>query len=151
MGHRDNPAHPGATGCPGDYLYPAVADIGRRAVELLRMAEGKPTTPPKPAETVLLARVVKGDGWWSIARRCYGTATAELAWLRPRTAAWTVWTKAAPEQPARLVGILARSSQGWSWSLGVACPAAFEMHPDRESAFQAMQRSVTAATDFLTP
>src|SRR5690606_29631041 len=22
FGHRDNPAHPGATACPGDYLYP---------------------------------------------------------------------------------------------------------------------------------
>jgi hypothetical protein len=38
MGHRDNPAHPGATSCPGDSLYPHVAGIGERAQELLRIA-----------------------------------------------------------------------------------------------------------------
>lgn len=27
LGHRDNPAHPGATGCPGDFLYPRLPEI----------------------------------------------------------------------------------------------------------------------------
>ena len=52
MGHRDNPAHPGATGCPGDYLYPHVPWIGRRAIEILQEAnqpqESDMTTLPKP-------------------------------------------------------------------------------------------------------
>lgn len=45
LGHRDNPAHPGATGCPGDYLYPHVPHIGERALELLVLAN-QPTEPP---------------------------------------------------------------------------------------------------------
>lgn len=40
LGHRDNPAHPGATGCPGDYLYAHMDTIRRRVTELL--------TPPVP-------------------------------------------------------------------------------------------------------
>lgn len=39
LGHRDNPAHPGATGCPGDYLYPHVPAIHARALELLNTQE----------------------------------------------------------------------------------------------------------------
>lgn len=34
-GHRDNPAHPSATGCPGDYLYPYLPIIRTRVVQLL--------------------------------------------------------------------------------------------------------------------
>lgn len=35
LGHRDNPAHPGATGCPGDYLQAELPTIRRRVAELL--------------------------------------------------------------------------------------------------------------------
>lgn len=35
LGHRDNPAHPGATGCPGDYLQAELLTIRRRVAELL--------------------------------------------------------------------------------------------------------------------
>lgn len=42
-GHRDNPAHPNATGCPGDYLYAQMPTIRRRVVELLT-----PTPDPQP-------------------------------------------------------------------------------------------------------
>lgn len=45
LGHRDNPAHPGATSCPGDHLYRHVPAIGRRALELLELA-ARPTPPP---------------------------------------------------------------------------------------------------------
>lgn len=33
-GHRDNPAHPGATACPGDYLQAELPTIRRRVAEL---------------------------------------------------------------------------------------------------------------------
>lgn len=39
LGHRDNPAHPGATGCPGDYLYAQLPTIRRRVQELLNPQE----------------------------------------------------------------------------------------------------------------
>lgn len=83
MGHRENPAHPGDTTCPGDYLFPHVASIGARARQLLDMANAPAPTPtppppppptPTPTELALLSRVRAGDGWWSIARRCYGNA-----------------------------------------------------------------------------
>lgn len=35
LGHRDNPAHPGATACPGDYLYAHLPWIRQRVLELL--------------------------------------------------------------------------------------------------------------------
>lgn len=35
LGHRDNPAHPGATACPGDYLYSQLPTIRARVNELL--------------------------------------------------------------------------------------------------------------------
>lgn len=47
LGHRDNPAHPGATGCPGDYLYQYMGWIRARVAEL--MAPPPPPTPqPEP-------------------------------------------------------------------------------------------------------
>lgn len=42
LGHRDNPAHPGATGCPGDYLYAQLPSIRARVASLL-----SPTRPPE--------------------------------------------------------------------------------------------------------
>ena len=39
LGHRDNPAHPGATGCPGDYLYAKLPAIRNRVAELLNPPE----------------------------------------------------------------------------------------------------------------
>jgi len=35
LGHRDNPKHPGATACPGDYLYPKLPIIRARVAQLL--------------------------------------------------------------------------------------------------------------------
>lgn len=46
MGHRQNPAHPNQTSCPGDFLFPHVPAIGQRAFELLELS--KQTTPPPP-------------------------------------------------------------------------------------------------------
>ena len=53
LGHRDNPAHPGASTCPGDYLYPHVPWIGRRAFELLALAD-QPPEPTDPEEAMYL-------------------------------------------------------------------------------------------------
>jgi hypothetical protein len=45
LGHKDNPVHPLATGCPGDHLYPFVPAIGRRVAYLLAGAQEAPTVP----------------------------------------------------------------------------------------------------------
>jgi len=42
LGHRDNPAHIGATGCPGDYLQAEIPTIRQRVAEL--------TSIPQPEE-----------------------------------------------------------------------------------------------------
>jgi hypothetical protein len=39
LGHRDNPAHPGATSCPGDYLQAQLPTIRARVAELLAPPE----------------------------------------------------------------------------------------------------------------
>lgn len=44
LGHRDNPAHPDATGCPGDYLYAKLPAIRNRVTELLAPPE-EPAVP----------------------------------------------------------------------------------------------------------
>jgi hypothetical protein len=44
LGHRDNPAHPGATSCPGDNLYAQLPAIRARVAELLA------PPPPSPVE-----------------------------------------------------------------------------------------------------
>jgi len=48
-GHRDNPAHLGATGCPGDYLYAELPTIRQHVARLL--GAPTPTPPPTPAPT----------------------------------------------------------------------------------------------------
>lgn len=47
LGHRDNPAHPNATPCPGDYLYAKLPWIRQRVDELLHPAPA-PTPNPDP-------------------------------------------------------------------------------------------------------
>lgn len=78
LGHKDNPAHPNATGCPGDYLYAQLPTIRTRVAQLL--------APPPPEESVInfnlpvstlnsvksappTADVLanKVDDWWAIA------------------------------------------------------------------------------------
>lgn len=61
LGHRDNPAHPGATGCPGDYLYARLDDIRRLVEEIF--AE---PTPEPPEEDNMPARemIVKPPSNW---------------------------------------------------------------------------------------
>lgn len=49
LGHRDNPAHPGATGCPGDFLYPRIGEVASRRDEILAPpvpSTGEPWNPP---------------------------------------------------------------------------------------------------------
>lgn len=49
LGHRDNPAHPGATACPGDWLQDKLPWIRARVAEIL--APPAPQPPPDPAPT----------------------------------------------------------------------------------------------------
>ncbi len=44
LGHKDNPAHPLATGCPGDHLYPHLPTIRSRFTALTAPV---PPTPPE--------------------------------------------------------------------------------------------------------
>lgn len=60
-GHRDNPVHPNATACPGEFLYPHIGAIHRRALELV--------TPVPPLPTPGTITVQAGEGWWAVARR----------------------------------------------------------------------------------
>lgn len=64
---------PGAnTTCPGDRIAAAAPVINQPWQE--------PTEPtPATSTSVLLTRVLPGDGWWTIARRCYGTNVAANA------------------------------------------------------------------------
>ena len=45
LGHRDNPAHPNATTCPGKFLYVKLDEIRARVAELL--------TPPPPGDDAM--------------------------------------------------------------------------------------------------
>ena len=54
LGHRDNPAHPNATACPGDYLYAELPTIRARVAELLN------PPPPAPEDTMVRIRI---DGY----------------------------------------------------------------------------------------
>ena len=76
LGHRDNPAHPGATACPGDYLYPHIAQVWHRALELLDMASGTLPPPPPPPVTDLGQYLVRqGDSPWKMAEMFLGNGT----------------------------------------------------------------------------
>lgn len=55
LGHRDNPAHPGATGCPGDWAYPYLPQI-RVMVELLLATEPTPEPPSEEDEMLTVVR-----------------------------------------------------------------------------------------------
>jgi hypothetical protein len=48
MGHRQNPAHVGATGCPGDYLYAHMPTIRARVAALTAAPVLGPPPPPAP-------------------------------------------------------------------------------------------------------
>jgi hypothetical protein len=50
LGHYENPAHPGATGCPGAYFIPHLPTIRQRVVALL-------TPPPDEVDDMLVIRV----------------------------------------------------------------------------------------------
>lgn len=58
--HGDMPG--AATSCPGPSARWWLGEMRKPYIE----------PPPAPAGTVLLTRVQAGDGWYSIARRCYG-------------------------------------------------------------------------------
>jgi hypothetical protein len=62
LGHRDNPAHPGATGCPGDYLYVYMPAIRARVAELLAPPQEAPTMSALAAPVRLMdTRPLPGD------------------------------------------------------------------------------------------
>lgn len=55
LGHRDNPAHVGATSCPGDYLYAEMGTIRARVAELIAppvvdIPEAEPQPQPEPED-----------------------------------------------------------------------------------------------------
>lgn len=52
LGHRDNPKQTNGSPCPGDYLYPHVPWIGRRAAELL-------TPEPPPEDDDMLVEYIR--------------------------------------------------------------------------------------------
>lgn len=57
LGHRDNPRHPSATSCPGDYLYGQLPTIRNRVIQIITPPPVPPTTPPTEGEEVLIGYV----------------------------------------------------------------------------------------------
>lgn len=53
LGHRDNPAHPGATACPGRFLYAQLPAVRTRVAALLNPAP-KPAPTPAPEDDTML-------------------------------------------------------------------------------------------------
>lgn len=47
-GHRDNPAHPGATACPGDYLYRELWQIRMLVDQMMQPGPTPPQPQPEP-------------------------------------------------------------------------------------------------------
>jgi hypothetical protein len=59
LGHRDNPAHPNATSCPGDYLYNQLPLI-RNLVATINTPSAPPIiAPPTEGEEVMLLGYIK--------------------------------------------------------------------------------------------
>ena len=79
LGHKDNPAHPNATTCPGQYLYPKLQTIRDRVAAIL-------APPPTSGGTYV---VQPGDSWWGISRK-YGISVNELLALNPPATSSTV-------------------------------------------------------------
>ena len=52
LGHRDNPAHPGATACPGDYVQAQLPTIRRRVA-----ADNRRTHTPTPTRVTTLEAI----------------------------------------------------------------------------------------------
>jgi hypothetical protein len=64
LGHRDNPAHPGATGCPGDWLYEMLPSIRKRVSELLDPLPDPPQEDPMYARGVAVRPKGYADQLW---------------------------------------------------------------------------------------
>jgi hypothetical protein len=73
--HRDNPAHPNATTCCGQFLIPKLPGVARRVDELL----GTPPPAPPTGGHVLLYKVVSGDSYYAICRKVYADGAATPA------------------------------------------------------------------------
>lgn len=61
LGHRENPEHPGATACPGDYLFQYMPEIRRQVAVMLEPVPvpTPPPVPPTPQETTMIAAIGK--------------------------------------------------------------------------------------------
>lgn len=60
LGHRNNPAHVGATSCPGDYLYGHLPAIRTRVAELLNPSTGGSVNWNPDAATVAAIQAMPG-------------------------------------------------------------------------------------------
>lgn len=98
--HRDMPD--ARTSCPGDRIAAAAAVI---AQPWQKPAPAPPPPEPLPVELPLLTRVRSGDGWWSLARRCYVENVGHHA-DRMKAANPTVSTL----RPGELVNVPGRAS-----------------------------------------
>jgi hypothetical protein len=61
-GHRDNPAHPGATGCPGDYLYRELPTIRAHVARMIDATN----PPPLPPEDLPMTFLWKPAGYKNV-------------------------------------------------------------------------------------
>lgn len=81
LGHRQNPAHPGATACPGDYNMPHLPHVRTRVYELT-------TAPPPPSGSTYT--VLAGDSWWRVSVKLGVSMSSLIAANPPATTATVI-------------------------------------------------------------
>lgn len=84
-GHRDNPAHPGATACPGDLFYEKIPTIVARYNQLMLPAAPaplpQPAPQPSPMEVETMVDFFDIDGLWSAPSLAAAKDPANGVWL----------------------------------------------------------------------
>jgi hypothetical protein len=96
LGHKDNPAHPNATGCPGDHLYAQLPVVRERVAKILNPTPTDPVTPPpslEDDEMLALIRCENDEAVWL-------TNGVFKTWMRDQEAVnGMVWTLAVAGKP----------------------------------------------------
>lgn len=94
IAHRDNPAHPGATACPGDFFYPHMDTVRRRVTELGHPLPEPAPEPPDPGDDM---EIVKLDAQ---SPALYQLTASVIRWVSPE-----VWQALGHPTPTRVLSV----------------------------------------------